>query len=130
MTNFHIHNMKHKTQKGSILIYSVLILGVILSTTLALGNILLPRLKTAGNAINSAVAEYAADSALEWCLYTQRGKLPATGQPVMANGATFAVYFPGSANTVATCDSAEIPLNHRVVGTYRGVSRSFIVQEY
>ena len=118
------------TQRGSILIYSVLMLGVILTITLALGNMLLPRLKTAGNAINSTAAEYATDSALEWCLYTQRGRSPAIGQPTMANGATFAMYYPGSANTLATCAPTETPLNHRVVGTYRGVSRSFIVEEY
>lgn len=118
----------NKTQKGSILIFSVLMLGVILMITLALGNILLPKLKTTSNYINSTAAGYAADSALEWCLYTQRGKLPAIGQPTMANGATFAIYYPGSANTLATCAPTETPLNHRVVGTYRGVSRSFIVQ--
>jgi len=116
-------------QEGSILIYSVLMLGVILTITLALGNILLPKLKTASNAISSTAAGYAADSALEWCLYTQRARLPATGQPTMANGATFAIYYPGSVNTLATCASTETPLNHRVVGSYRGVSRSFIVQE-
>lgn len=120
----------HKAQKGSILIYSVLMLGVILTITLGLGNILLPKLKTASNAINSTAAEYAADSALEWCLYTQRGRPPAVSQPTMSNGATYALYYPGSANTVATCAPSEKPLNHRVVGTYRGVSRSFIVQEY
>lgn len=122
--------MKQNTQKGSILIYSVLMMGVILTITLALGNILLPKLKTASNAVSSTAAVYAADSALEWCLYTQRGRLPATGQPTIANGATFAIYFPGSTNTLAACASTETPVNHRVVGTYRGVSRSFIVQEY
>lgn len=122
--------MCKEKEKGSILIYSVLMLGVILTITLALGNILLPKLKTASNAINSTTAAYAADSALEWCLYTQRAHSPAISQPTMANGATFAVYYPGSANTLATCAPTETPLNHRVVGTYRGVSRSFIVQEY
>jgi len=119
----------NKTQKGSILIFSVLMLGVILTITLALGNIFLPKLRTATQAINSAAAAYAADGALEWCLYTQRGKLPALVQPTLTNGATFAVYYPGAANTLATCAPAETPLNHRVVGTYRGVSRSFIIQE-
>ncbi len=121
--------MRKEKEKGSILIYSVLMLGVILTITLAFGNILLPKLKTASNAINSTAASYAADSALEWCLYTQRARSPAVGQPTIANGATYAIYFPGSANTLATCAPAETPLNHRVVGTYRGVSRSFIVQE-
>ncbi len=104
-------------------------LGVILTITLALANIFLPKLRTATQAVNSAAAGYAADSALEWCLYTQRGKLPARAQPTFTNGATYAVYYPGTANTLATCAPAETPLNHRVVGTYKGVSRSFIIQE-
>lgn len=116
-------------QKGSIIIFSVLMLGVILTITLTLGNIFLPKLRTATQVGNSVVAAYAGDSILEWCLYTQRGKLPAIGQPNMVNGATFAIYYPGTANTIASCSSAEKPLNHRAVGTYRGVSRSFIVEE-
>ena len=104
-------------------------LGVILTITLALANIFLPKLRTATQAVSSVPAAYASDSGLEWCLYTQRGRLPALGQPIMTNGSTFAVYYPGNANTLATCASTETPLNHRAVGTYRGVSRSFIIQE-
>ena len=104
-------------------------LGVILTITLALANIFLPKLRTATQAINSVAAAYAGDSALEWCLYTQRGKLPALSQPAMPYGATYIIYYPGSSNTLATCASTETPLNHRVVGTYKGVSRSFIIQE-
>lgn len=116
-------------QNGSVLIFSVLMLGVILTITLALGNIFLPKLRTATRAVNSVAAAYAGDSALEWCLYTQRGKLPALGQPSMAYGSTYAIYYPGTANTLAACAPAETPLNHRAVGTYRGVSRSFIIQQ-
>lgn len=118
----------NKTQSGSILIFSVLMLGVILTITLALGNIFLPRLKTATQAINSAAAIYASDSALEWCLYTQSGKLPSISSPVMSNGATFVIYYPSITNTIATCATTETPINHQAVGTYQGVSRSFIIQ--
>lgn len=101
-------------------------LGVILTITLALGNIFLPRLKTSGDAINSTAAIYTADSALEWCLHEQRARLPSVSQPVMSNNATYVIYF-GSG--LASCIPAETPLNHRAVGTYRGVTRSLDMVE-
>ena len=113
-------------QKGSVLIFSVLMLGVILTITLSLANILLPRLRSATDSLSSVAAVYAADSAVEWCLYTQRGRLPAISQPVMSNGATYTIVF-GVAP--ATCAPAENPLNHTVTGTYRGVTRAFKIEE-
>ena len=113
--------MCSQNQKGSILIFSVLMLGVILTITLALGNIFLPRLRTSSETINSVAAIYAADSAMEWCLHEQRGRLPSISAPVISTGATYIVYF-GSG--LASCTSVETPLNHRAVGTYKGVARS------
>ncbi len=113
-------------QKGSIIIFSVLMLGVILAITLALGNIFLPRLRTSNDAINSVAAIYAADSALEWCLHEQRGKLPSVSAPTMSINATYVIYF-GSG--LASCASTETPLNHRAVGTYGGVTRSLDMVE-
>lgn len=111
----------HNKEKGSVLIFSVLMLGVILSITLSLGSIFLPRLKTSSEAINSVAAIYAADSALEWCLHEQRAKPPSVSAPIMSNNATYVLYF---GSEIASCTPAEDPLNHRVVGTYNGVTRS------
>ncbi len=111
----------NKAQRGSILIFSVLMLGVILTITLSLGNIFLPRLRTSTEAINSVASIYTADSALEWCLHQQRGVLPSIIAPTMSIGSTYVLYF-GSG--IASCASTETPLNHRAVGTYRGVTRS------
>ena len=113
-------------QKGSVLIFSVLMLGVILTITLALGNIFLPRLRTSTEAINSVSAIYAADSALEWCFYEQRARLPSVSVPNISITATYVIYF-GSG--LASCTSTETPLNHRAVGTYRGVTRSLDIIE-
>jgi len=96
-------------------------LGVILTITLALGNIFLPHLRTSSDAINSVGAIYTADSALEWCLHEQRARPPSVSAPTMSIGATYVIYF-GSG--LASCVPAETPLNHRAVGTYRGVTRS------
>ncbi len=125
--NFLFRNMKtSNTQKGSVLIFSILMLGVILTITLSLANTLLPRLRSASDALNSVAAIYAADSGVEWCLYTQRARVPAVPQPVMSNGATYTILFGAGAGT---CAPAESPLNHTVTGTFRTVTRAFKIEE-
>lgn len=104
-----------------------MILGVILTITLSLGNIILPKIRSSNEAINSVAAIYAADSAVEWCLYTQRGRLPAAIQPTMSNGATYTISF-GSGT--GTCAGTETPLNHTITGTYREVTRAFKIEEW
>ena len=101
-------------------------LGVILTITLSLGNIFLPRLKTSTEAIDSIAALYTADSALEWCLHEQRAKSPSVTAPTMSISSTYVVYF-GSG--LALCTPSEKPLNHRAVGSYRGITRSLDMTE-
>lgn len=113
-------------QQGSILIFSVLMLGVILTITLGLANIFLPRLRASSDAIGSVSAIYAADSAVEWCLYTQRSKSPALAQPILSNGATYTIMFGAS---VASCAPTESPLNHSITGTYRDITRAFKIEQ-
>ena len=89
-----------------------------LAITLALAAIFLPKLRVVGDAAAGSVgAIYAADSALEWCIYTNRAN-PILSPPVMINGATY---------TLIPVDCTILPLNHQVVGTYRSVSRSLQV---
>lgn len=107
-------------ESGSVLIFALLILGVILTMTLTLVAIFIPKVKTISESVGSSIAIMAADSATEWCLYTNRGKLPAVSQPVMSNGATY---------VLAPLDCTIQPLNFRAIGTSRGVSRSFQVQQ-
>ncbi len=89
-----------------------------LAITLALVAIFLPKLKDTTDAgANSVGAIYAADSALEWCIYTNRQN-PALPQPTMSNGATY---------RLIPSDCTILPLNSQVVGTYNNVSRSLQV---
>ncbi len=112
-------NLNNK-ERGSILVYSVLMLASILAIALSLASIFLPKIRSITNAgANSIAAIYAADSALEWCLYVNRGNSPSLSAPTMSNGATY---------SVAPADCTIQPLNHQIVGTYRNVSRSFQVQ--
>ncbi len=87
--------------------------------SLTLSAIFLPKIKSATNASSSVSAIYAADSGIEWCLYTNRGKTPARPTPTLTNGATY---------TITPSDCMIVPLNHQAVGTYHGVSRALQVQ--
>ena len=111
--------------KGSIIIFTVLMLSAILAITLTLTRIFLPRVRSITEATDSIGAVYAADSAMEWCLYNNRGKAPLLPQPIMTNGATYQIYNGG---VPSACPSGEV-LNYRTVGTWRGVSRSFEISE-
>ncbi|OGM96900.1 MAG: hypothetical protein A2816_01020 [Candidatus Yanofskybacteria bacterium RIFCSPHIGHO2_01_FULL_39_44] len=120
-----------KNQKGSILVFSILILSILTSISLAISAILLPKLRIANDAPNSAVAISAADSGLEWCLYLSRGKptpepLP---PPSFEDGGSVVVYYPLDSTNIATCVSSESPMSHRAVGSYSGVTRSLEIEE-
>ena len=117
--NLNNNNTRHR-ERGSILIYSVLMLGSILAITMSLAAIFVPKIRASSNAgAGSVGAIYAADSALEWCIYTNRGN-PGLLQPVMSNNSTYTL----SSN----CNSSINGLNAQAIGSYRGVSRSLEVQ--
>ena len=100
-------------------------LSAILAITLTLTRIFLPRIRTITEATNSIGALYAADSAMEWCLYNNREKSPLLTQPAMTNGSTYQIY---RGSSLSACPGGET-LNYRTVGNFRGVSRSFEVSE-
>lgn len=111
-----------KKQKGSILIFAVLILGSILTIALTLGAIFIPKIRLITEAGEGSVkAIFAADSGLEWCIYVNRhpGEMP-PAQPVMGNGSSY---------ILDPTNCAGGPLNNRSTGTARGVSRSLEVNE-
>jgi hypothetical protein len=111
--------------KGSIIIFTVLMLSAMLAISLTLTSIFIPKIKSIAEAADSIGAIYAADSAMEWCLYNNRGNNPPLSQPIMANGSTYQIFRDGS---LSTCPGGET-LNYRTVGTFRRVSRSFEVSE-
>ena len=113
-----------QNEAGSILLFSVLMLGIMLGITLTLASIFIPKIRTISETANSIKALYAADSGLEWCVYKNRFPSSVESQPTMANGSTFALYSDGS-----PADCTIQPLNYRSVGTYGGVSRSLEASE-
>lgn len=117
-----------KNQRGSIIVFSVLILTVVTAATMTLTAIFVPKIRTVGEAVNSAVAIYAADSAAELCLYEARQQpaLLAT-RPLMTNGATFTIASLSASPLDITPDCTILgsgSFEFRAVGTYNSVSRA------
>lgn len=104
---------KLQNQKGIAVIIVVLLMGFLLSMVFALTALFIPKIKSSGEIKRSVGAIYAADSAIEYCLYiARRGPI---SQPSMINGASFNIEPP-------TCVP---PI--KATGTYIGVTRAFQV---
>lgn len=118
-------NYKLKTENyklnedGVAAIITVLFIAFLTSMVIALSSIILPRLRVSTEIKRSVGALYAADSALEWCLYLP--KSPGLAGPVMQNGSTWTVS-PSPAPPV-NCSTAGAPAV-KAVGVFQGTTRS------
>lgn len=120
-------------QRGSILIYTILVLISITTISLALLRLFIPKFKVASESVSSVVAISVADSVMEWCLFSNRDD-PAN-PPVIPPQPGFSIStanFPITyqiyrGGVVSTCPSGET-LDYRTVGNYRGISRSLEIQ--
>jgi len=84
-------------QAGVALLFTIILLSIMLSISLALAAIFLPKIRTSADAKNSAGAFFAADSAGELCLYEARHRTVISAPPlVLDNGATFTIASPSS----------------------------------
>ena len=109
--------MLKNNQKGVVIIFTAIILGILISISIGLAAILVPKIRLITEVKNSVGALFAAESGLEWCLYNNRvNPSPTPLPPVMSNGATFVL-------TPADCSGSSL----KSVGTYRGVTRAFQV---
>lgn len=124
--------MTMKNQRGSILIYTMLTMSVMLAIGLTLNSLFLGKLKGAAAARDSVVALYAADSAVEMCLYEvrQRPAQPVT-RPILTNGATVNIFkIPDNTEITGNCsDLVGDSFQFRATGTYRGVRRSLEISQ-
>lgn len=82
--------LKEKKNSGIAVLFAILVLGIILSTTLALSVIFIPKIRLSFDVKNSPSAIHAADTGVEWCLYNFR-KGTIFNPPVFLNGATFSI---------------------------------------
>lgn len=121
---------QNSSQRGSIIIFSVLMLTVILTAGVALAGVLIPKLRLTGLVTNATVALYAADSGSELCLYEIR-KLedtdPPIARPLMTNGSDFIIASRSNPELLVTDSCIGIvsgSFNFRVTGRFHGLSRS------
>ncbi|MBI2669717.1 MAG: hypothetical protein HYX20_01020 [Candidatus Yanofskybacteria bacterium] len=108
-------------QEGVAVIFAILLMDILLTISLTLSAIFIPKIRVSSDVKSSVGALYAAESGIEWCLYINR--VGSTAQPTMSNGATF---INGATNApFIEADCAAFPI--KSTGTYRGVTRSFEV---
>lgn len=120
-----------RPQTGSVVIYAILVLGVILGITITLVQIFIPKIRIANNAVNSAVAIGTADSASELCLYEVRKNITIT-RPIMQNGSTFSIKHvnAGEADISNNCAAiASTSFSFRAIGEYRNITRALEVTQ-
>lgn len=123
-----------QSQRGSIIIFSVLILTTMILISTSLLNIFLPKLKVVYNSGNSIVAVFVADSGVEKCLYEARHQtLPS---PILSNPLTSGAFF-----AIASLSATEVPVTSdcrplgtgsfrfRSVGSFRGINRALEVYQ-
>lgn len=111
----------YRSESGVALLVGVMLISVLISIMLVMSSIFLPKLKVAQEIRKSVSALYAADSAVEYCLYVDKintriaAGFPDTlpTQPALSNGATF------------TIEPSDCSFPIRVYGEYQGVRRFF-----
>lgn len=117
---------KKNLQKGSIIIYTLLILIAVIVIAIALIRLLLPKFASVRESIYSTVAIYAADSGLEWCLYSNRvdptvRTIPPQITTLSTVQAVTIQYYNGAVSTTCPYNTA---VSFRIVGSFRNISRS------
>ncbi len=123
-------NDQHKNERGSVILYAMLTMSAMLAIGLTLNSLFLNKFKAAMEQRNSVVAIYAADSAVEMCLYEARTH---TNAPtlVMDNGATIdIVNLVGQTDITSDCSVlGSSSFGFRATGMYRGVSRALEINQ-
>jgi len=121
-------------QRGSILIYTLLSMSVMLAIGLTLNSLFVSKLRAAVSARSALVALYAADSATESCLYQARVPVhsgPATQPLTMDNGATFTItdLADGSDITMDCSKLGQGSFGFRATGNFGGSSRALEISQ-
>jgi hypothetical protein len=117
-----------KSQKGSVIIYAVLTMSVMLAISLTLTSLFISKFKAAAAQRDSVIALYAADSATELCLYEARTN---KNDPplLMDNKATFTID-SGAQKGITDCSTlGSASFGFRATGAYRGSKRTLEISQ-
>jgi hypothetical protein len=122
MTDF---NPTPASERGSIIVYAMLTMSVMLAIGLTLNALFVSKLRAAASARNTMVSLYTADGAAELCLYEARSQQN-IDNPVFESGATFAITNTAD-NSDITDDCTVLGVDSfgfQATGRYRGTSRT------
>lgn len=121
--------MMIREQRGSVLIYAMLTMTVMLAIGLTLTSLFVSKLRAAAATRNAMVALYAADSATEMCLYEAR--TAADDNPlVLDEGVSFTI--TDGTNMEITEDCSVIgsaSFGFRANGNFRGARRTLEISQ-
>lgn len=118
------------SQRGSIILYAMLIMSAMLAIGLTLNGLFIRKLRAAGVARDSVAALAAADSAAEMCLYEARHGIDLAAM-TFENEATFSVADLATGTDItADCSTvSSASFGFRATGTYHGVRRTLEVSQ-
>ena len=113
---------------GSVLIYSMLIMSVILAIGIGLNAVFLKNLEGVRQARDSTTALYAADTGVELCLYEARSNSDVPNDPdvILQSGATFVIADVADGSDI-TADCSVLgsgSFGFRATGVFRDSSRA------
>ncbi len=125
----HMRQETGKSEKGQVMILSVLALGgTILGATTIAGLLMVYQLRSTSDVANSAKAIFAADAGIDWMLYQFSKPSSTDTQPVFSNGASFTATCSDSSSHVVDCRNPSA-FTFRSVGqsgsSYRALQLNF-----
>lgn len=125
--------MSTNHQKGSVLLYSMLSMAIMLAIGLSLSSLFVSRLRAALQTRDSVIALYAADSATELCLYEARqGQLEPSPRMPLPTGEAFGIVSTTAGQPDVTGDCTKLgtaSFGFRATGTFHGVRRTLEVSQ-
>lgn len=123
-------NWKLKTgnSRGSILIYSLLLMSVMLAIGIGMNTVFLTNLQGVREARNSTVALYAADTGTELCLYEARSRND--DDVVLPQGVGLVITnLADNSDITVNCSSLGDTFEFRATGTFRNSSRALEISQ-
>ncbi len=125
-------------QRGSVIIYTILMISVLLAIALGLTNILVIKARSVMLTQSSATAIFAADSAVELCLYEARQTVnynegtSTMNDGTLDNNSTFTIEDLANPGTFVQADCSVLgsgSFSFRAAGSYRGTNRALEISQ-
>jgi Tfp pilus assembly protein PilX len=119
------------TQRGSILLYAMIAMTIMLAIGLAIVSLFIGEMKIISAAKDSIISLYVADSAAEMCIYAIRQET-SVAPITFTNGATYQIVSngPGNPDITNECEIlSSTSFGFRATGTFRGIRRTLEISQ-